>query len=448
MATQLKGMESLIDLNKVLDSRAHEQGLVFSAMDASLRVKAGLSSGILSFDLILGGALAAGRFTYFYGHTGTCKSTTMYHSLKSSLDKGIVSVIKDHEGSMDPTYLKKLGVNLEEVCGVRNKKGTWTVTPKLRYMVGTTAEASFKFMNQVMNALPDKIQLWDQKAAEFRYFLIAPDFEYKALTWTYINKGLKENKVVEVENMSPQMMFVTDSLKAMLPQARAEDLNKDPIALQARCFSNNFPLVKSLIAKKNCIYLATNHLSINPMAKFGNPEVEPGGGAVQFYPDAKVKLHVNRAKSKVIEEDHVSGEGKDRYILGNATVIKNKSGPCFREIPFRIWLDEQGVPGKGIDPVFDYHTVLDACGLIDQLTKQNFGIKLPGFEDKKYDWKKFKKLVLAEDQGLVLKKTLEDMLCDGTALDKYYATYTGGITSSAANLIADSVDVEEEVVTI
>jgi len=774
LSSQLGAMESLLDLNKLLDERAHDQGLTFTTMDPALRVKNGLSTGIYSFDLITGGGFAPGRFSYLYGETGSGKSTTCYHGMKSSLENNIVTLVNDHESSMDPNYLKKIGIDLDAVCGVRNKKGTWEVTPKLRYSVGTTAEATFKFMNQVMKGLPDKIQMWDPKTEEFRYFLVSPDFDYKP-TWAHINKGLKEEKVIEVADFSPQMMFVTDSLKSMLPEARDEDIDSDPIALLARCFGNSFPLVKSLIGRKNCIYLATNHLTINPMVKFGcfhadtvvpfvdgrsptirdvvenkiegdvwsydettgrivpkkiidwhfngnvespsdfvtvtcdavdtangvasftctanheiltadgwkqaaslttddllvtkyeakvtdtlksfllgtmvgdctfvskdegvkaikfqdntnpeyvrwkvsklsdhfsfrridstlpsyisesrheftvwkrrvgdrepdsvihemddlslalwfmddgcgdfndshcrasisikrlkgdatrllllkeafkhkgldcsinvsdgtvrfnkgafldlaericryvpecmqyklpeefrgqysdfslectptiqkeyvqvlsvgegsarkfrqkgkydisiegthnymvgnvangiivhnSPETEPGGKAVQFYPDLKLKMHVNRAKNKIVEETHVSGEGVDRYLPGYATVLKNKSGPCFRSIDFRLWLDEQGNPGRGIDPVFDIQTFLSSCGLLEQTSKTSFGIKLPGWENQSFTAKKFKELVLVDERGQTLRGQIEQMLADGSALELYYQT--------------------------
>jgi len=417
--SQLDAMEALLDLNKLLDEKAHSQGLTFTTMDPALRVTNGLSTGIYSFDLITGGGYAPGRFSYLYGDTGSAKSTTLYHGMYSALNKSIVTVLNDHESSMDPTYLKKIGIDLDEVCGVRNKKGTWEVTPKLRYSVGTTAEATFKFMNLVMKSLPDKIQMYDPKTETNRYFLISPDFDYKPV-WTSITKGLKEEKIIEVEDFSPQMVFITDSLKSMLPEAKDEDIDSEPIALQARCFSNTFPLVKSLIGRKNCIYLATNHLTVNPMVKFGSPESEPGGKAVQFYPDLKIKMHVNRAQSKIIEETHVSGEGIDRYIMGKATVLKNKSGPCFRHIEFRIWLDEQGSPGRGIDPVHDIFTFLDSCGLIDRPTKETYGIKLKGWETERYTWKKFKELILLKEEGQTLRNHIDAMLADGSAQELYY----------------------------
>jgi|GEM_PF-4745625 len=444
LTSQLSAMEALLDVNKMLDEKAHAQGLTFTTMDPNQRVSHGLSTGIYSFDLITGGGYAGGRFSYLYGDTGSAKSTTCYHGMKSALENEIITCVNDHEASMDPSYLAKIGIDMDSVVGRRNKKGTWEVTPKLRYSIGTTAESTFKFMNQVMKSLPDKIQMWDPKKEENHYFLIASDYVYKP-TWAHITKGLKEDKIIEVDNFSPQMIFVTDSLKAMLPEARDEDIDSDPIALQARCFSNMFPLVKSLIGRKNCIYLATNHLTINPMVKFANPESEPGGKAVQFYPDLKLKMHINRAQSKIIEETHVSGDGIDRYILGKATVLKNKSGPCFRSIEFRLWLDEQGNPGRGIDPVFDIFTFLSSCGLLEQPTKTTYGIKLKGWESQSFTWKKLKEMILLQEEGQTLRRQIEEMLADGSALEMYYNTLAAGGKTAK---IKESVEEEVEVVEI
>jgi RecA/RadA recombinase len=800
LATQFTAMQTLLDVNKLLDERAHDQGLMFTTMDPSLRVKNGLSTGIYSFDLIMGGGLASGRFAYLYGDTGSAKSTTLYHCLLSALNSSIISVFNDHESSVDPTYLGRIGVDLDEVCGQRDKKGKWIVTPKLRYSVGTTAEATFKFMNQTMKGLPDKIQMWDSKSEEFRYFLIHPERNYKP-TWMHINKGVKEGQIIEVDDFSPQMVFITDSLKAMLPEAKDEDIDSDPIALQARCFGQNFPLVKSLIGRKNCIYIATNHLNVNPMIKFGclqaetpipfvdgrsypirevvekkiegdvwsydeankkfvpakivdwhfngkvekqddfititseavdtangivsftctrehkvltfegwkpaeelttddllvtkyeskinkslksfmlgtmigdsrldtrsppngthhirfqdkqnleyvkwkldkldmfsfyenklnqhgdvvpqfvsetrheftvwkrrignrdplsvleemddlslaiwfmddgsgqfdthvrgqisigrftgdferllllkdgfakkgiicdfrlssgslrfnkdaflvlcerickyvppcmqyklppefrgryeefdldfetciasdyvrifsisdgsrrkfrqkgkyditiegthnylvgnvangvvvhnSNEVEPGGRAAQYYPDLKLKMHVNRAQNKVIEEACITNEGVDRYIMGKATVIKNKSGPCFRSSEFRIWMDEGSSTGRGIDPVFDIFNFLQMCGLIEQPSKETYGIKLPSWETQKFTWKKFKELILLKEEGAALKSQIEELLSTGKAQELYYQNLAANPSKTST---AAKIEKEDEVI--
>ena len=425
MPDQFTGMSALIDINKILDAKAQSQGLMFTTMDPSLRVKGALSTGLYSFDLMSGGGYAGGRFVYVYGPTGSCKSTLTFHGIKSAIDHKIMSVINDHESSVDPTYFKNIGVDLDEACGRLNKKGEWAVKPTLRYALGTTAEATFKFMNQVMHQLPDKIQLLDSKEDAYRYFLIHPEYDYR-LTWKSINEGLKNKKVVEVGDFSPQMVFLTDSLKSMLPEAKDNDIDSDPIAMLARTLSTCFPLVKSLLGAKHCIYLATNHITINPMARFQSPETEPGGAAVQFYPDMKIKMNMSQAQSNVISEPHVSGNGEDRYTEGRATIIKNKAGPSFRKMPFRLWRDELGQPGRGIDPVFDIYTFLRKCDLIEKLDKDNFGIKLKGWEAKNFSWLDFKKMVLLDKDGKQIRQEIEAMLADGSAFDLYYERLSKG----------------------
>ena len=803
LPSQLQACEMLIDINKLLDEKAHQQGLTFTTMDAEQRVKNALSTGIFSLDLILGGGLSPGRFAYTFGPTGSAKSSLFFHIMKSTIERDVLLVFNDHEASTDPTYLEKIGISLDsDVCGYRNKKNQWEITPKLRYALGTTAEATFRFMNLVMRSLPDKIQLWDEKSDAYRYFLISPEYDYKP-TWKSINDGLKaslglkdkeKSKVVEVGDFAPQMVFVTDSLKSMLPEARDIDIDKDPIALLARCFASSFPLIKSLLGKKNCIYLASNHLTVNPLNLFGclhadtpvpfvdgsshtmreivekkiegevwsydeekskfvpakivdwhfngkvekpedfitimsdavdtangavnftctrehkvltaegwkradelttedflvskyesiingtlksfllgtmigdcsihapnpncvhrlyfrdntnqnylnwkleklenfftfkpyidnqglpffmsdsrheltlwkkrigtqisnfwkgkyqnhtirdatkvidqmddlslalwfmddgygdfdtpthfcgrwcmkrltaipdklvqlkegfarqgldcsinfkdgqlhfvreeflklcericrfvpecmqyklplefrgryeefelnsNPtiefehvpirkikqkasfgkftkkgkyditvenfhnymvgsktngvivhnssESEPGGTSVQFYPDLKLKMYVNRAQSKIITEPHFSGEGEDRYAMGRATIIKNKNGPCFRKIEFRIYLDEQGSVGRGIDPVFDVYTFLDSCGLIQKVNKTEFGINLKGWETSKFTWGSFKKFILQNADAEKLKEDMRMLLIEGKAQEMYCA---------------------------
>jgi hypothetical protein len=183
----------------------------------------------------------------------------------------------------------------------------------------------------------------------------------------------------------------------------------------------------------------------NGVVVHNSNESEPGGKAVQFYPDLKIKMHINRAQSKIVEETHVSGEGIDRYIVGKATVLKNKAGPCFRTIPFRVWLDEQGAPGRGIDPVFDIHTFLVNCGLIEELSKTHFGIKLKGWETQKFDWKKFKSLVLVDAEGHELRNQINDLMASGKAQEMYYqylATQMG-VTKVADKDAGENIEVVE-----
>ena len=413
-----ESQKSVLDLNKILDEKAKTQGIVFQTMQRSNRIRGALSTGVRSIDLISGGGYAPGTFNYIYGPTGSCKSTLLGHTTNEAMKRGLIVSFHDHENSVDPAYWEKMGILLDKVCGFRNKKNEWEVTPSLRYSLGTTAEDTFKFMTLVLRALPDKI------IHEERHFLIDPEYEYQR-TWTSIKNGLKNEKVREVDDNAPQMMFIIDSLRSMLPEARDADLDKDPIALLARTFGLCFPLVKTLLGRKNCIMVTTNQLTINPMAKFGNPESEPGGSAVAFYPDFKIRLHINRAQSKIEAEPHASGDGLDRYLYGQATILKNKFGPVFRKSEFRLWLDEQGGAGRGIDPVYDIYNCLNMCGKIEESkapkTKELMvKVLLDGFCEKTFLWTEFKKFMLYSDGGPALTAKVDEMLHDGSAQALYY----------------------------
>jgi len=425
---QLAGLQTILDIDKLLDDNSRELGIYFTAMEPGTVIPGATSSGILCFDLMLGGGFAPGRFHYFYGPTGSCKTTTSLHAIKESLDKKAMIMIHDHEGSMEPNYMAAIGIDIEKALGKRNKKGEWDVKPQLRYSYGTTAEDTFRFMHRTLKGLPDKIAFHDETTGTTRYFLVKNEYKTFRQTPMHINAGLKSGQVVEVEDFSPQTMFFIDSLKAMLPEARDEEDDKEPIAVLARCFHAYFPMIKSLLARKNCLWVATNHLTINPMARFASPETEPGGNAVLFWPDTKIKLNVNRARNKIVSEPHVSGTGDDEYLPGKATILKNKNGAVFRTMDYRIWLSEQGKPGRGIDPVFDTFNFLDECGLLEEVeTKKSeddrWGIKLKGLEDRNYSYPEFKFMVLTEKKGEKLRATCKELLKTGKAQEMYYENY-------------------------
>lgn len=441
LASQYAGVNSLVDLDRMIDNIAQKQDFDFTTMDRDTLIQNAVSTGVLSLDLLMGGGYAPGRFSYWYGATGTCKSTILFQSLRETLQSNIQAMIFDHEGSIAPDYLEKLGVMLDEVCGYRNKKGDWEKTRQLYYASPQTAEDTFQFMYQMLNALPRKIKLADD-SGENHYFLIHPEYGIN-VSWSSIMKGMKEKvkdrpAVVEVEDFCPQFVFMIDSLRAMISNAQdmqqdnKDKEKKDIIADLARVLSKSFRLIKGMLHTKHCIMIATNHITVNPMAGFGNPEVEPGGNAVQFYPDFKGRLHINRAESKILEEAHISGDGVDRYLLGTAKVMKNKAGPSFRRMDYRLWLDERGDPGRGIDPVWDMYTFLESTGMLVQgarssedeakTPKNKFTVKVPGVVETNFDWQEFKKFVMVDynDGSHHLRETCKKLLAEGEAQRLYY----------------------------
>ena len=76
----------------------------------------GISTGALSLDLALGGhGIPRGRICELYGPEGSGKTTLALHVIAEAQKTGGVAAFIDAEHAMDPTWARKLGVNLEEL---------------------------------------------------------------------------------------------------------------------------------------------------------------------------------------------------------------------------------------------------------------------------------------------------------------------------------------------
>jgi hypothetical protein len=196
--------------------------------------------------------------------------------------------------------------------------------------------------------------------------------------------------------------------------------------LLARTLGLCFPLIKTELGRKNCIFVATNQLTIDPMCKFGNPERESGGTAMEYYPDSRTRLFVSRSQKNIEEEPHISGDGLDRYFPGTATIKKNKFGPMNRSTTFRLWADEKGDAGRGIDPVYDLYNFYDMIGKVEttrapKTRELTLRFLFDEFQGETYLWTDFKRRVLTDDGfAMALQLKADTMLRDGTAQSSYY----------------------------
>ena len=73
-------------------------------------------TGILPLDVALGiGGLPRGRIVEIYGPEASGKTTVTLHMIAEAQKLGGTAVFIDAEHALDPTYAKKLGVNLDEL---------------------------------------------------------------------------------------------------------------------------------------------------------------------------------------------------------------------------------------------------------------------------------------------------------------------------------------------
>ena len=75
-----------------------------------------ISSGSLGLDIALGiGGLPRGRIIEIYGPESSGKTTLALHAVAEAQKIGGTCAFVDAEHALDPSYAKKLGVNVEDL---------------------------------------------------------------------------------------------------------------------------------------------------------------------------------------------------------------------------------------------------------------------------------------------------------------------------------------------
>ena len=78
----------------------------------------GISTGALSLDLALGGkGLPRGRIIELFGPESSGKTTIALHAVAQAQRDGGVAAFIDAEHALDPSWCKRLGVNIEALPG-------------------------------------------------------------------------------------------------------------------------------------------------------------------------------------------------------------------------------------------------------------------------------------------------------------------------------------------
>lgn len=340
-----------------------------------------MSTGSACLDLVIGGGIGPGWYTFF-GPEGACKTTGALTVMGAAIRQNNVPIIAlhDYEGSAgaDPDYLESVlrtvGVkeSTENIFGVKDRNGKYVVAPKVRYHDEAIGETFFNWLAALERRLPDK--------------------RFIGGNWWYIYEDTKENKAKFSEFSDPKMskthsagiyvpavdgnlqaLVIVDSYPAMNPQAMDEDDPNNAIAVQARMFSKHIPRVKGRMRSKRIGLIGVNQLRSAPMVMYGPKELEPGGQALKFNSDCRVKFtprgsgapyHPKLEGDTEIESSVEYERAKDTYRYINLKNVKNKLGMPRRESWFRLWVEDGAGNPRGFDPVFDTLQYLTQTGQI------------------------------------------------------------------------------------
>lgn len=392
--------------------------------------EARISTGLLALDLILGGGVTAGMYT-FVGPEQSAKTTAAIWISASSIDQDVgFRALWDAENSTGSStdyvanILRTVGkkdITISELFGQR-KNGKFVQKPMIYYQDIGEGEAFFNWFAAFLRRLPDK------RYEDGQWWLI---FEDSKENRAHIEKSGQKidasmskangDLYVPTDNGALQALIVLDSYPALVPAALDEDDPSAAMAIAARMFSQHLPRVKGKLRRKRVALIGINQLRVNPGVRYGNPEYEPGGGALKFGSDCRLRWFprqangpespyaMSGASGQLETEKSVTTTGDDVYRFVHCKAIKNKLSLPGREGWFRIWVSDARGRARGFDPVFDTFYVLNETG---QLTcnagRKNIKLNIRGLGEAKktIDWLEFKTLILGrkEDKIKIFQK--------------------------------------------
>ena len=186
-----------------------------------------IPTGSIGLNHALGvGGYPRGRIIEIYGPESSGKTTLTIHAIAETQKAGGIAAFIDAEHAFDPTYAKKLGVNLEEL---------WISQPD-------NGEQALAIVDQLISSSAVDLVVIDSVAA------LTPKAE--------IDGDMGDNKV----------------------------------GLQARLMSQALRKLTATISKTKTCCIFINQLREKLGVMFGNPETTTGGNALKFYSSVRLDI--------------------------------------------------------------------------------------------------------------------------------------------------------------
>jgi recombination protein RecA len=326
-----------MDKNKALDAaltqieRAFGKGSVMRLGSREVVETEVVSTGSLGLDVALGvGGLPRGRIVEIYGPESSGKTTLALQVVAEAQKKGGTCAFVDAEHALDPSYAKKLGVNL----------------------------------NDLLISQPDA----GEQALE--------------IADTLVRSGAIDVLVVD----SVAALVPRAELEG--------EMGDSHMGLHARLMSQALRKLTGTVSRSKCMVIFINQIRMKIGVMFGSPETTTGGQALKFYASVRldirrigaikdreeivgnqtrVKVVKNKLAPpfKVVEFDIMYGEGISKtgelIDLGVKAGVVEKSGAWFSYNSQRI--------GQGRESAKQFlRDHPDVAGEIETEIRKNAGI--------------------------------------------------------------------------
>jgi recombination protein RecA len=220
--------EKALELALGTIEKAHGKGAIMRLGDEKVvgRVPV-IPTGSISLDLALGvGGYPRGRIVEIYGPESSGKTTLTLHAIAECQKKGGIAAFIDAEHALDPTYARKLGVNVDELLVSQPDHG----------------EQALEIADTLVRSGAVDLIVVDSVAA------LVPKAEIEG------------------------------------------EMGDSHVGLQARLMSQALRKLTATVHKSNTVLFFINQIRMKIGVMFGSPETTTGGNALKFYATQRLDI--------------------------------------------------------------------------------------------------------------------------------------------------------------